>query len=155
MFLKTIKGKVLLVSALIMLGLIVQSVFIVAKTNRLSDSLINDSTAQSEIVRKSYQLKIAVIQVQQWLQDISSTRGLDGLDDGFAMAEEQAAIARQLLQELISLNPDQADVYQQVQPNFEEYFRIGKLMAQAYVDFGPEAGNRTMPQFDEAAEAIT
>lgn len=28
-----------------------------------------------------------IIQVQQWLTDLSATRGLDGLDDGFAEAE--------------------------------------------------------------------
>lgn len=35
--------------------------------------------------------KLDVVQVQQFLSDVSATRGQDGLDDGFAKAEEFAA----------------------------------------------------------------
>ena len=35
-------------------------------------------------------MKIHVTQVQQFLSDISATRGLDGYDDGFRMAEQNA-----------------------------------------------------------------
>ena len=34
------------------------------------------------------QMKLDAVQVQQWLTDISATRGLDGLNDGFDMAAE-------------------------------------------------------------------
>ncbi len=155
MFLKTIKGKVLLVSVLIMLGLIIQGVFIVAKTHRLSDSLINDSAVQNQIVDTAYQLQIAVIQVQQWLTDISATRGMDGLDDGFQQAEENAVLVRSLLTKLITLNPAKKELYQQILPKFEAFYSAGKSMAQAYVDFGPEVGNQSMSSFDAAATAIT
>ena len=33
---------------------------------------------------KFIDLKISVIQIQQWLTDISATQGRDGYDDGFA-----------------------------------------------------------------------
>ena len=50
------------------------------------------------------EIKIDVIQVQQWITDISATRGLDGLNDGLDVADtyavkfrEDVARARQLL----------------------------------------------------------
>ncbi len=37
-------------------------------------------------------IKFDVVQVQQWLTDISATRGLDGLDDGKQKAAEFAEL---------------------------------------------------------------
>jgi len=57
------------------------------------------------ILNKAYQVKITVIQVQQFLTDISATRGLDGLDDGLDEAENNARKFRTLISELESLDP--------------------------------------------------
>ena len=38
----------------------------------------------------SRQMKLDVVQVQQWLSDISATRAQDGLDDGFKEAEKSS-----------------------------------------------------------------
>ena len=102
------------------------------------------------------QMRVDVIQVQQWLTDISATRAQDGLNDGFDEAEKsyqsfltglasfgkkyKAENNREKLQEIKDLRT-QADVY----------YEAGKKMASAYIDGGPGAGNQLMDSFDTAA----
>ena len=37
----------------------------------------------------------------------------------------------------------------------KNYFETGKRMANAYIEQGPAGGNKIMPEFDDAAAAIT
>ena len=48
-------------------------------------------------------IQIDVIQVQQWLTDISATRGQDGLNDGYEEAERPPRIPRPRRRKLKSL----------------------------------------------------
>ncbi|KAA0681715.1 methyl-accepting chemotaxis protein [Azospirillum brasilense] len=104
-------------------------------------------------------IRYDVAQVQQWLTDVSATRGLDGLDDGPAKADEHArafarhaesahAIARELgLTEMVrSIAATQAA--------FPPFYELGQRMSRAYVDGGPAAGNAMMGQFDAVAESM-
>ncbi len=97
-----------------------------------------------------------VVQVQQFLSDVSATRALDGLDDGFAAAARNKAefIAglerfrtalthRGATAELATLD--------RLHGQFDVYYAAGVTMAQAYVKGGPAAGNALMPQFDKAS----
>ena len=47
---------------------------------------VKNEGVPNAILAKTMQLQ--VVQVQQWLTDISATRGQDGLDDGFKEAEK-------------------------------------------------------------------
>ena len=49
-------------------------------------------------------INLDVVQVQQWLTDISATRGAEGFDDGFGEAETNAEEFRKDVSELKSLN---------------------------------------------------
>ena len=106
-------------------------------------------------LNKAHELKLSVIQVQQWLTDISATRGQDGLNDGFEQAEVYARQFRQLVSELKELNPDNAKHLDEMSKHFEGYYETGKKMAQAYVDEGPAGGNKMMAEFDTHAESIS
>ncbi|PLW77949.1 methyl-accepting chemotaxis protein [Cohaesibacter celericrescens] len=105
------------------------------------------------------QIQTDVVQVQQWLTDISATRGLDGLNDGFDEAANNAKAfyqdidrATTLAQEL-GLN-DLVPKLDDARTHFESFYQVGQKMAQAYVDGGPEAGNKMMASFDAVAEKI-
>jgi methyl-accepting chemotaxis protein len=111
------------------------------------------------------EIKVDVVQVQQWLTDISATRGLDGLDDGFAEADAYAAKfrkdlsrARQLLTS--EMHADSAAHHEllesldRAEAAFEPYYSTGVRMARAYVDYGPEEGNKMMAAFDGVAAEI-
>jgi len=117
------------------------------------------STQYLDLTVTIKEIQLNVIQVQQWLTDISATRGLDGLNDGFDEAQAQAeaftanvAHAREIA-ETLSLSEVVA-ILDTASGNFAGYYDTGKQMAQAYVDQGPAGGNAMMASFDEAAAAI-
>ena len=137
-------------------------VFTIAGEMALSINRIGEVTESSQriasqsipVLNRAHQLKLTVVQVQQWLTDISATRGLDGLNDGFDEAAANAERFRTLIGELKRLDPDNAGRYDRMLPAFERYYATGRTMAEAYVAQGPEGGNKLMAQFDEAAAAL-
>ncbi len=104
------------------------------------------------------QMQIDVIQVQQFLTDVSATRALDGLDDGYANADEHArsfhVASTSALDEAKALGLDDiAASITSLNTAFDPYYDLGKQMAAAYVAEGPAGGNKLMGRFDEAASA--
>ena len=106
------------------------------------------------------QMKLDVVQVQQWLSDISATRAQDGLDDGFKEAEKSSISFEKGLNEFRAMYERESDQQglqklNELKVAFQEYYRVGITMAQAYIDGGPAAGNKAMAAFDDAAEMLT
>ncbi len=99
-------------------------------------------------------IKLSVIQVQQWLTDISATRAAEGFDDGFDEANKYANLFHQHMADLLELHPDNRETLDEINKSFEEFYTKGKWMAQQYVEFGPESGNQAMAEFDSYAENI-
>ena len=121
-----------------------------------ADDVLNRLTP---LRRQVAEIRYSVVQVQQWLTDISATRAMDGYDDGFKKADEFArmfhenvtaarAIAAMMAIEKLDF------ALQQIVDDFPGYYRIGKEMANAFISGGPEAGNTLMAAFDSRAEAI-
>ena len=123
-------------------------------TTTIKSDMHRLATVDMAILNKAHQLKLAVVQVQQWLTDISATRGLDGLDDGFTEAEDAARLFRNLLQELQALDSSNQQRYQAMSPSFDAYYNTGQRMAHAYVEQGPAGGNQLMGEFDAVAEKL-
>ena len=105
------------------------------------------------------QMELNVIQVQQWLTDISATRGLDGLNDGFDEAassrdsflEGAAAFEKMYREENDAESLAKLTV---LTTAFEGYYEEGRKMAQGYIDDGPATGNKMMGDFDTAAATM-
>ncbi len=108
------------------------------------------------LITAAKDIKNDIVQVQQWLTDISATRGLDGLDDGFdeaaAFAErfEADVAAARAAAEALGLEQAVAALDGMSQA-FPAYYAAGRAMAQAYVGEGPAGGNRQMAAFDAEA----
>lgn len=121
-------------------------------------NLISTKTVPLLILSKD--IKFHVVQVQQWLTDISATRGLDGLNDGFSEAEAHAkAFGEAVAQarghaERLGL-ADVADALRQASDSFPPYYETGIAMAKAYIADGPAGGNKMMGRFDEVAERMS
>lgn len=100
-----------------------------------------------------------IIQIQQWLTDISATRGASGYDDGFIEAEKyyqnalkRIATARSEAQdERLGQLVRTMDVLQE---RLESYYAMGKELAGAYIKGGPAAGNSKMADFDRIADKL-
>lgn len=91
----------------------------------------------------SKDIRTYVIQVQQWLTDISATRGLDGLNDGFDEAKNNADLLGEAIKEAkeIAKNAKYNNITQiltSIESAFPPYYEVGKKMAQSYIDDGPE-----------------
>ncbi|MFT8349592.1 methyl-accepting chemotaxis protein [Clostridium saccharoperbutylacetonicum] len=151
---KGIKLKVLL--PLITLSLFFL-VFMAIQFNSTSNNLKKVREMNSKYFytsTKADELKLDVVQVQQFLTDISATRGAKGFDDGFDEAEKYAKDVESVLGELKEKNPESESELDNIQKSFKTYYETGKKMAQAYIDGGPEKGNLSMEEFDSTAEKI-
>jgi len=116
----------------------------------------NESAVFAEL---AMEMKTDVVQVQQFLSDVSATRAQDGLDDGFKLAETHAAEFRAGLdkfKEMFTREKDQTALRQieDIGKAFASYYAKGKTMAHAYVDEGPTAGNKHMAAFDQDAVVL-
>ena len=101
-----------------------------------------------------------VIQVQQWLTDISATRAYEGFDDGFEEAKVYYNDANEVLAHLIKEHKkykeqDMVDDLNEFKNDFESYYKIGIKMANAYIKGGPEQGNVVMGELDPFAEKLS
>lgn len=104
-------------------------------------------------------IQLDVVQVQQWITDVSATRGLPGFDDGFGEAANFAkkfgkdiSKARELatklgLDEIVTALND-------TETAFGPFYATGVKMGEVYVAEGPEQGNVMMGQFDEVAASM-
>ncbi|MBD3610194.1 MAG: methyl-accepting chemotaxis protein [Gammaproteobacteria bacterium] len=100
---------------------------------------------------KSKAFQLSVIQIQQWLTDISATRGLDGLDDGLDEAEKHFNNARTLVVEMGQLDPAREEQYRMLDVAVNDFYKTGRHMASLYIEHGPNGGNPYMDTFDKTA----
>ncbi len=151
----TLKLKFIIILSIVDVIFIGQGVYQFVNNNQLLSEARRISTTEMPLLGKLHAVKLNIVQVQQWLTDISATRGLDGLDDGFKEAEKHAQRFHGLINELSALDPSSKQSYQALIPAFDAYYQTGKKMAQAYVNDGPASGNKMMPEFDVVAAKIT
>jgi methyl-accepting chemotaxis protein len=157
-----LSAKLILGFAVPMLAIVAISIgaFVVAgSVNDNVKTVQVESKESFEFAILAQNIKLDVVQVQQWLTDISATRGLDGLDDGFAEAEksQQSFLAGLSKFEEIYVrenNKKYITEIKKIERSFAAYYEAGKTMAQAYVNGGPAEGNKHMGNFDNAAEAL-
>ncbi len=150
----SLRKRFALLTGFLALIVVIESIIILGASSTLSEQTTLISDRDIPVLNKAHRLKLSVVQVQQWLTDISATRGRDGLNDGFDEAEKNAVVFRGLIEELKAIDSGHAEQYQAMLPVFEDYYAVGKKMAQAYVEQGPEGGNRMMGEFDAVAAKI-
>ncbi len=129
--------------------------------NKQVKVIADKSTNESVVFAlKAKEMQIAIIQVQQWLTDISATRAAEGFADGYEQAQVNADIFMKEYEEfhqLFSARNDREalDLLEELKKDFEEFYVMGKKLAAVYVSEGPTAGNVIMAEFDPVATKIT
>jgi len=126
------------------------------RISNLTQHVRNDGLTYRDIAQG---MRVNVIQVQQFLTDISATRGRDGLDDGFTEADENyQAFMKGLakFEQRYRADSNQAGLEQtrRLHSRMQSYYAMGKKMANAYIKSGPAGGNKMMPAFDKSAEDL-
>lgn len=141
---------------ILMLGI---GLWVVQLSGTVTNNITQTKDQNIKLANVAQQMRVDVIQIQQWLTDISATRGLDGLDDGFKEAEDSyqsfidgLSSFRQAYQN--TDNTGNLSQLTELKKNLDTYYNMGRKMAQAYVDGGPASGNLMMGQFDSAAEKM-
>ncbi len=160
--------KFKLIAALSVLALIISAnsafIWLTARDQnlRLSDGrarYVATAGQAANLVVLIKDMELLMVEVQQYLSDVSATRARDGLDTGFKNAQynaDQFALraigARSVAKELGRV--DIVEAIDQAQALFKPYYFLGKEMAQAYIDGGTDAGNSRMIEFDAAADDL-
>ena len=135
------------------------TVGIVIATGQVKDRAQHAQTESAVYAIIAKNMKINVVQVQQFLSDVSATRGQEGYDDGFDLAEEHAQgflADLKKFQEMFERenNHELLRKTEELGKAFTVFYRDGKRMAEAYVRGGPAAGNPHMAEFDKDATAL-
>ncbi len=150
-------AAIVLIMGATTLYMVTQKQAVIERNLTQTQDMISDTMALFRAVKD---INFDVVQVQQWLTDISATRGKDGLNDGFERAAEFALkfdvdIARALeyseKMHLVNLS----NTLKEMKVNFTAYYETGKKMAKSYIEYGPSEGNKMMGMFDETAEQIS
>ncbi len=142
-------------SFLLMFTEIRSQVPILEKTQKVTQDVL----LTFPLVKTIDAIQVDVIQVQQWLSDISATRGSDGLDEGYVEAKKSADkfkvdIARAIdLANKLGLSAIVQSL-NEASTKFGPYYNTGKNMAKSYIEEGPAGGNKMMASFDAVAEEI-
>ena len=151
---RTLKSKLIIGISLMLLLIGAQAVFTRSMAGHTVDRMTEAQDVGVEGALLAERIKLDVVQVQQWLTDISATRAMDGLNDGFEVAAEFADDFHLAVDELEVLRPELAPQLRELRDVFAEYHSTGREMANAYIEGGPASGNVMMGEFDAAAAAM-
>ncbi len=141
----------------IMLGIILINGLLmfltISKLNSINSITGENQNKNIPIMITSLSLQKDIIQIQQWLTDISATRGEEGLDDGFSEAAVHYENAKNVIGSLRKLGV-KTEVMDSISKNLDEFYQMGIDMANTYINEGTHEGNIFMEKFDPYAEKI-
>jgi methyl-accepting chemotaxis protein len=121
---------------------------------QLKDDLSLLHTQKINLMHHAYALKEVTGKVHQELVKISAIREQDSLNEGFELADKYTATFTETVDKLNNLNPENTRQYQSLLATFKEYIKTGVVMAEAYIEQGPDSGNPLMETFDQDATKI-
>jgi len=105
-------------------------------------------------------LQLNVVQIQQWLTDVSATRAQEGFDDGFDEAKVYFDKANKDLERLTQMHAELGEDemvsdLNAFKKDLQSFYEIGVTMARIYVESGATEGNKLMLKLDPYAEKLS
>ena len=155
-----IRQILLLISGFVMATLIATVAFNYNSIRGIEDSVKKQGDEILPNLFDFQELRFNVIQIQQWLTDVSATRGAEGFDDGYSEAGKAYMLAIQVTDRLIkaheALGEDEmVSELKTFERDLQSYYSVAVEMANAYVRFGPDEGNKMMEKLDPFAEKLS
>ncbi len=155
----SIRTRVLAGFAMPIVLFVAFTVWLGGQLAQVRQNLVQVSEQSVHYALMATELDKNVVQIQQFLSDISATRGKDGLDDGFAKAKENYEALKSSLDgfEKHFRESNETELRSKVQnlkSKSADYYEKGQKMAQAYVAGGPDEGNKLMAGFDQTSESL-
>ncbi len=155
----TFKKKIVLGFLIPFSILIFSSIYLEVKISQVQNLSLEIKNTDLVLSNAANDLKYDVAEVQQWLTDISATRGANGFDDGLVKAEGYATHFKKKI-EVFSQhytktnNQKSLEEIKKISEKFDTFYDTGKKMADLYIKGGPSAGNAFMENFDKAAAEL-
>lgn len=151
-----IRNKLLLGFGLIFVVFLLLSVYNTSAIKHVKQNALLIKEESIVFANVAQNMRRNVVEVQQWLSDISATRAQDGLNDGLDEAEKAKQAFMDNLSQFRQMYKEENDSAnlaktEALEQAMIDYHRIGVQMAKAYIEGGPEAGNKLMGSFDKAA----
>jgi len=154
---KTIRSKILLSFIFIVFIFSLMILFSINLLNSGNNFLVKINKVIIPHSFKFLEIEKDVIQIQQWLTDISATRAAKGYDDGYGEAEKYFKNANKLIDEFLkdnNVSKKDKESIKKLKSQLKDFYEMGKKMAAAYIEFGPDEGNKMMEKFDPFAEQL-
>ncbi len=153
------KTKVFLGQFFVIIQFLIFSGFVLYFLNDIKNQKIENLETSFSNYKYSEKVKFNVVEIQQFLSDISATRGEDGLNDGTKLAAQNFKELIEILekQRAFAVNHGYTDLIKsldEIKNLCEIYYASGVKMANLYIKEGTKAGNAFMPQFDTASENL-
>ncbi len=165
-FLGTVRGRLYGMTALLVGGLVAIAAYGAISMAEQADTsyrarelLTRVQSRDLPLVKRINEIRVDILQVRQWLADVSARRGAHVLDDGFALAAKyadafahDAATARAIAREL---GLDQiVTALDRVERMFGPYYEAGRVTAEAYLSGRIVLANAHMSAFNTTAESL-
>ena len=141
--------------AFILLTVLASYTMVVMSLQTVTDNAqqVRDETVP--FLRVAGTMKADIIEVQQWLTDVSATHNRDGYDD----AKEAAEGFKEGLTSFRTMFREENDAaslrrLQALDEAFDALYATGERMAEAYITGGLAAGNEIMETFDSDSDKL-
>lgn len=158
MFLKNLKIRMRLTLGFSVIGVLFIS-SIILTLNSVNEIIKNVQQVKSESLPYTLvadEIALNIVQVQQWITDVSATHNEDGYNDAKDAADKvkQGITA---FRKMFENESDQKalDELNQLEKAFNEFYITGMRMADAYLKHGIDAGNQIMEEFDVTSATLT
>ncbi len=144
------KNRILLgfCSLIIMMAVIIY--VSLAQFSKVQHNTAELNTTVMPLALAAEDMMVDVIQVQQFLTDVSATHNPEGYKDAEAAAADFKSRKEQIFSSG-AVTSSQKEELAKIDLAFDQFYNQGKRMAAAYIDQGISAGNIIMEDFDTAS----
>lgn len=122
----------------------------ISSLDNISGVIDEHQTKNTPLMITTLSLQKDIIQIQQWLTDISATRAMPGFDDGFDEAAKFYESAKGHIDTIEELGAEVKTI-NAISESLDDYYQLGIEMANAYINDGTDVGNSYMENFDPYA----
>ena len=149
----SIKKMLFAAAIIIVFQLLISTYYTYSTASKIDSRLETQVEEVTPQLFRFMELQKDVIQVQQWITDVSATRAKPGFDDGFDEAKKYFEKGNKELDKLILAHKgfgesEMVDDLNKFKINFHKFYNVGIDMANTYIKYGTDAGNKKMEELD-------
>ena len=133
--------------SLTVIGIALITVFNISTLGELNNKNIQLTKLRVEALNS----KFYIVQIQQFLTDVSATGDEDGLKD----ANDNFELLTKSLNSILEISPDLKPKIELIRQRSFDLLNTGKEMASAYLKSGRDAGNKIMKRPETGLDALT